>query len=205
MMRRLSLALGLLASVAPSLAAVAASSVVVHKYDGDVNKGSYIVKVRDGAQKSGVMSRITSLLGGNTKVTHDWDSQFFNGFAGPSLGPCARVVFAPDQVLIGNFDDTVIEVLKSTVDVEYIAEDGIVKTLVDQYVEPRVSDSRILLLKPACRKNAPWNLARVNTRARLTNQDPLALDYVYSYLENPGHGVDIYVVDTGSFFRSFPS
>ena len=91
-MHKLSLFLGLLASVTPSLAAAAASSAEVHRYEGEVNKGSYIVKVRDGAQKSGVMNRIGSLLGGNAKVTHDWGSEFFNGFAGSSSRPCACVV-----------------------------------------------------------------------------------------------------------------
>ena len=88
-MHKLSLVLGLLASVTPSFAAATTSSVEVHKYDGEVNKGSYIVKVRDGVQKSGVLNRIGSSLGGNTKVTHDWDSNFFNGFAGSSFRPHA--------------------------------------------------------------------------------------------------------------------
>jgi len=52
------------------------------------------------------------------------------------------------------------------------------------------------------RNDAPWNLARISTRARLTNQDPFAVNYVYQYLSNPGSGVDIYVVDTGLFFPS---
>lgn len=42
----------------------------------------------------------------------------------------------PDQIIVvGNFGDNVIEALKSSIDVEYIAEDGIMKTFVDQYVE----------------------------------------------------------------------
>ena len=86
-MYKLSLVLGLFASAAPSLAAAAASSVEVHRYDGPVNRGSYIVKVRDGASKSGVLDRIGTLLRGNTKVTHDWDSEFFNGFAGSLFRP----------------------------------------------------------------------------------------------------------------------
>ena len=134
-MHKLSLALSLLASVTSSLAAAAASSAEIHKYDGDVNEGSYIVKVRDGAQKSGVLNRIASSLGGNTKVTHDWDSQFFNGFAGSSFCPRSCVVLEPNPIVAGNFGDDIIEVLKSSIDVEYIAEDGIMKTFIDQYVE----------------------------------------------------------------------
>jgi len=202
-MHKLSLALAFLASVTTSLAAAAASSAEVHRYDGEVNKGSYIVKVRDNAQKSGVMNRIASFLGGNTKVTHDWDSQFFNGFAGSSFRPCTPVMLGPKGITVGNFRDDAIEVLRSSIDVEYIAEDGIVKTFVDQYVEPWSS------LRPCCsnsyaRNDAPWNLARVSTRTRLVKQDPFALDYSYRYLANPGIGVDIYVVDTGLFFSSTP-
>lgn len=84
-MHKLFIALVFFASVTTSLAAVAASSVEVHRYEGAVNEGSYIIKVRDGAQKSGVMNRISSFLGGSTKVTHNWDSRFFNGFAGSSF------------------------------------------------------------------------------------------------------------------------
>jgi len=134
-MHKLSLVLGLLASVTPSLAAVAASSAEVHKYEGEVNKGSYIVKVRDGAQKSSVMNRIGSFLDGNTKVTHDWDPGFFNGFAGSSFRPCAYVVLRPNQTVVGNFGDNIVEVLKSSIDVEYIAEDGIMTTFDVQCVE----------------------------------------------------------------------
>lgn len=92
-MHRLSLFIGLLASVSFSFAAVTKRSVEVHKYDGPVNEGSYIVKVRDGADKAGVLSLVESLTSGDAGVlTHEWNSKFFNGFAGLSLCPCARAV-----------------------------------------------------------------------------------------------------------------
>lgn len=81
-MHSLSLFLGLLASVASSLAAVPIPQVQLHKYDGPVNPGSYIVKVRDGADKTGVLSIIGSLTGDDAKVTHNWNPDFFNAFAG---------------------------------------------------------------------------------------------------------------------------
>jgi hypothetical protein len=136
-MHKLSLALCLLASVIPSLAAVPTSSVVVQKYDGDVNEGVYIVKVRDGAQKATVLSGIASLLGGDNKVTHDWDPEFLNAFAGEPFHPGSCVALRPNQIVIGNFGDNIVSVLLSSMDVEYIAEDGIMKTSVDQYVELR--------------------------------------------------------------------
>ena len=206
-MYKLSILLGLLASVTPSLAAAAASSAEVHRYGGEVNKGSYIVKLRDGAQKTAVMSRIGSFLDGNTKITHDWNPSFFNGFAGSSFHPCACVVLGPNRVVIGNFGDDIIEVLKSNIDVEYIAEDGIMSALdvdpavVIQYVE-LLSPIGLCRLDSHARTDAPWGLARISNRARLVNQDPFALDYEYRYLPNQGREVDIYVVDTGSVFSS---
>ena len=198
-MYKLFLVLCLLVSVTPSLAAATASSVEVYKFDGKVNKGSYIVKIRDGAQKSGVLDRIGSFLGGNTKVTHNWGSSFFNGFAGPSFLPRACVILGPNQIVIGNFGDNIVEVLKSSIDVEYIAEDGIMTTYDVQYVG-LWSSNRLCCLNLHVRNDAPWNLARISTRTRLTNQDPSALDYVHQYLPDPGRGVDIYVVDTGLLF-----
>lgn len=82
MMHSLFLLLGLLVSVTPSFAAVPIPQVQMYKYDGPVNKGSYIVKVRDGVDKTGVLSLIGSLTGETPKVTHDWNSDFYNAFAG---------------------------------------------------------------------------------------------------------------------------
>lgn len=209
-MYKLSILLGLLASVTPSLAAAAASSADVHRYDGEVNEGSYIVKLRDGAQKSTVLSRIGSFLGGNTRITHEWDPNFFNGFAGSSTHPSTCVILGPNYVDVGYFGDDVIEVLRSSVDVEYIAEDGIMSTFDTKHpaavmdppniqwvgLSPSV---RLCHLDPHIRADAPWGLARISTRTKLVNQDPLALYYEYKYLPNPGRGVDIYVVDTGLF------
>lgn len=202
-MHKLSLVLGLLASVTPSLAAAAASLAEVHNYDGELNKGSYIIKVRDGAQKSGVMDRIGSFLGGNTGVTHDWDPEFFNGFAGSSFCLSTCVVLGFNQVVAGNFGDSIIQVLRSSTDVEYIAEDGIMTAFDIQYVE-LWSSLRLCYLNQHLRNDAPWNLARISTRAKLAKEDPFALDYEYKYLPEPGRGVDIYVVDTGLFTSPSP-
>ena len=57
----------------------------------------------------------------------------------------------------------------------------------------------IASLNRSIRKNAPWNLARVSTRNRLSDQNSLGLSYTYEYDSKPGDGVDIYVVDTGLF------
>lgn len=126
--------------------------------------------------------------------------QRFRRFAIPPM--CLRAVLGPNYIVAGNFDDSVIEVLKANTDVEYIAEDGIVQTFVDQYVE-LLSPVGTRYSNPHARNGAPWNLARVSTRSWPANQDPFSSNYTYSYLPSPGSGVDIYVVDTGLFFVHF--
>jgi cerevisin len=69
-----------------------------------------------------------------------------------------------------------------------------------QYVRPPPSVERGHS-DPSLRTDASWNLARVSSSTKLTNQDPFALDYEYKYLPEPGSGIDIYVVDTGLFSR----
>jgi hypothetical protein len=50
------------------------------------------------------------------------------------------------------------------------------------------------------RTDAPWGLARVSSQTRLSNQNPIDLNFAYEYDSPAGNGVDIYVVDTGLFF-----
>ena len=88
-MHTLSLFLSLVTSATFSFAAVTTPSVQVYQYDGPVNEGSYIVKMLEDADKTSVLSMITSLSGGDT-VTHDWSPEFFNGFAG--LSPCTGAI-----------------------------------------------------------------------------------------------------------------
>ena len=45
-------------------------------------------------------------------------------------------MLGPNQISLGNFGDDIIEALKSSIDVEYIAEDGIMTTFDVQYVGP---------------------------------------------------------------------
>lgn len=82
-MHRLSLFFGLLASIIPSLAAPTPTAPL-HTYDGPVKQGSYIVKVRDGVDKTGLLGILGSLIGANT-VSHQWNTDFYNAFAGLSI------------------------------------------------------------------------------------------------------------------------
>lgn len=54
----------------------------VQKYKGQVKANSYIVKLKDNVNKEFVHSWVSSMLGSESSVTHDYDSSFFHGFAG---------------------------------------------------------------------------------------------------------------------------
>ncbi|RDB21646.1 Cuticle-degrading protease [Hypsizygus marmoreus] len=81
----------------------------VEKYQGQTT-GKYIVKLKDGASKSAIFSKLK-----NSTVTHDW--KLINGFA-------------------GDLDSATVNLLRASPDVEYIAEDGIVHTFVTQTNAP---------------------------------------------------------------------
>ena len=68
-----------------------------------------------------------------------------------------------------------------------------------QYVKPP-SPVEQLRSNPFFRTNAPWNLNRISTRQKLANQNPKDLNFQYNFDGTKlGNGVDIYVIDTGSF------
>nr|BAC57455.1 serine proteinase [Grifola frondosa]BAC57966.1 serine proteinase [Grifola frondosa] len=78
----------------------------------------------------------------------------------------------------GKFDEETLNFLRASPDVENISEDSIVQGF-------RTQD------------NAPWGLNRISQGPPLANQNPFATNFVYTYNNNPGYGVDIYVMDTG--------
>ncbi|GLB43248.1 putative peptidase S8 family protein [Lyophyllum shimeji] len=80
----------------------------------------------------------------------------------------------------GELDTTTLNALRALPDVEYISEDGMVHTMVTQ-------------------DNAPWGLSRLSSTTWPKEQNDSALTFPYTYEENPGHGVDIYIVDTGIY------
>lgn len=75
----------------------------------------------------------------------------------------------------GHFDESVIEKVRSHPDVEYVEEDSMVQTM--SIIE----------------KSAPWGLARISHRQRLT----FSTFNKYEFAAETGHGVDTYVIDTG--------
>ncbi|KAG6856388.1 hypothetical protein H0H87_005006 [Tephrocybe sp. NHM501043] len=74
----------------------------------------------------------------------------------------------------GHFSDAVVQRLRTLPEVAYVEQDQIVKT---QDIQ----------------KGAPWGLARISHRPRLT----FSTFTKYEYDSDGGEGVDVYVVDTG--------
>lgn len=87
---------------APAFAAPSALKTVA-KYNGDVKPNSYIIKLKDGA----VSTSSTSGISSGSQITHQYT--IFNGFAG---------TFTQDDL----------NTLRAHEDVEFIEEDGIMKT-----------------------------------------------------------------------------
>ncbi|KAG6872520.1 hypothetical protein C0995_009210, partial [Termitomyces sp. Mi166 len=74
----------------------------------------------------------------------------------------------------GSFSDSVVQQLRAMPEVAYIEQDQIVRTQETQ-------------------KSAPWGLARISHRPRLT----FATFTKYLYNPQGGEGVDVYIIDTG--------
>ncbi|KAJ3492039.1 hypothetical protein NLI96_g318 [Meripilus lineatus] len=149
--------------VAPSIGVPSNTLVEVQKFDGKIKEGSYIVKLKDNVSKSSHLGWLGKQLGSD-KITHsNWEKGLLHGFA-------------------GKFSEKTLSVLRSSPDVEYIAEDGIVTAF-----------------SVVTQTNAPWGIARLSQDARLANQNSNALNFTYRYESVAGAGADIYVVDTGVY------
>lgn len=76
-------------------------------------------------------------------------------------------------------DDDCVSKLLASEDVAWVEEDAVV----------RVSGSQT---------DAPWGLARLSSSTPLpANSDPNALNFDYTFSDEAGNGVDVYVIDTG--------
>ncbi|KAK0486483.1 peptidase S8/S53 domain-containing protein [Armillaria novae-zelandiae] len=83
----------------------------------------------------------------------------------------------------GHFSPSTIEELRKAPEVDFIEKDQIVKTLEIGTVD----ESSVV------QKAAPWGLARISHRPKLT----FGTFTKYEYNSNGGEGVDVYVIDTG--------
>ncbi|KAF9445349.1 peptidase 1 [Macrolepiota fuliginosa MF-IS2] len=140
--------------IASALAAPTTTLHTIETFDGE-KTGRFLVTLKPGVSKTSLVDQIKK----NATVTHEWD--LINGFA-------------------GNFDDNTLNTLRANPDVESIAEDGIMHTMVTQ-------------------TNAPWGLSRLSSTTKLSNTNTNALTFTYTYDASAGSGVDIFIVDTGIF------
>ncbi|KDR75523.1 hypothetical protein GALMADRAFT_140166 [Galerina marginata CBS 339.88] len=130
---------------------------------GSINN-SYIVMLKDGLP-SVVMQNHMNFL----QAAHGADPLVGDDFAGVQ-----QVYDGHINGYAGHFTEAVVEQIRKMPEVSYVEKDQIVRT---QDIQ----------------KSAPWGLARVSHRSKLT------LGTFTKYLYNPdgGEGVDAYVIDTG--------
>ncbi|PPQ80091.1 hypothetical protein CVT26_012148 [Gymnopilus dilepis] len=124
---------------------------------------SYIVILRDDVPSVVVENHMNFLLAAHT--------------ADPLVGDESGISHVYDDHIkgyAGRFTDSVVEQIRRMPEVAYVEKDQIVKT---QEIQ----------------KSAPWGLARISHRPRLT----LGTFTKYLYDPQGGDGVDVYVVDTG--------
>ncbi|KAK7678555.1 hypothetical protein QCA50_018427 [Cerrena zonata] len=96
--------LALLAS--PIFGAPTTPLISVSKYAGTVNKGSFIVKLKDNVSKDTHLDWLSQHVSADTITHRDWKTEVLHGFA-------------------GQFSDNVLNMLRANPDVESIEEDGI--------------------------------------------------------------------------------
>lgn len=123
-MRFFTAVLAALALASPIFAAPT-SLRTVEKFSGETS-GKFIVKLKAGASKS----LILKLLKGGSSVTDNW--KLFNGFAGKHLLFYSFLVTYVLTSIQGTLDDDTLNILRASPDVEYISEDGIMHTMVQQ-------------------------------------------------------------------------
>ncbi|KAJ3814733.1 serine-type endopeptidase [Lentinula aff. lateritia] len=137
---------------------------------GTINN-SYIVKFRDGLSNALVANHINFL---QTKHTES-----------PLVGEDSGLRHVYEFGYSGYFHDDVVEQLRALPEVEYIERDQVV----------RISDEILVNPETTRQKTAPWGLARVSHRKKLT----LGSFTKYDYVTYAGEGVDVYIIDTGIY------
>ncbi|KAI8978229.1 peptidase S8/S53 domain-containing protein [Trametes punicea] len=139
---------------------------------GTVNN-SYIVMLKDGIEPALMQNHMNFL---ETLHASDPLSHLFDGLT--------HVYDAHVKGYAGKFSEATIEQLRTLPEVEYVEKDQIVRTL---------EVERIEVEKHATQTQAPWGLARISHREKLT----FGTFTKYEYDTQGGEGVDVYVIDTG--------
>ncbi|BEJ14913.1 hypothetical protein CspHIS471_0406800 [Cutaneotrichosporon sp. HIS471] len=113
------------------------------------------------------------LVGGDDGVTQVWAPSKVNGFVGYA----------------GKFSEDALNEIRRSPEIAYVEMDQIVHTTDDVYgVDEPFMGSEI-----GTQKGAPWGLARISHRNRLT----FGTFNKYEYNKDGGEGVTAYVIDTG--------
>ncbi|KAK0212223.1 peptidase S8/S53 domain-containing protein [Desarmillaria ectypa] len=137
---------------------------------GSIND-SYIVILKDSVNPSVVENHLNFL-----QMTHESDSLVaqFSGLR--------QVYDGHMKGYSGHFSPNVIDELRKAPEVDFIEKDQVVKTLEIETVDTS-----------SVQRGAPWGLARISHRARLT----FSTFTKYEFDADGGDGVDVYVIDTG--------
>ncbi|KAI9061436.1 hypothetical protein FKP32DRAFT_1613077 [Trametes sanguinea] len=139
---------------------------------GTVNN-SYIVMLKDGVEPALMQNHMNFI---QTLHASDPLAHLFDGLT--------HVYDSHVKGYAGKFSEATIEQLRLMPEVDYVEKDQIVRTL---------EVERIEVEKHATQKRAPWGLARISHREKLT----FGTFTKYEYDTQGGEGVDVYVIDTG--------
>ncbi|KAG9312208.1 peptidase S8/S53 domain-containing protein [Chiua virens] len=141
---------------------------------GTINN-SYIVVLKDDIPSSLMQNHLNFL-----QAVHHSDSLLGDGVA----SGLRHVYDTHIKGYAGEFTDGVLEQIRRMPEVDFIERDQIVHTTDD--------------IKPIdTQKGAPWGLARISHRNKLT----FGTFSSYVYDKNGGEGVDVYIIDTGINIR----
>ncbi|KAI0753438.1 peptidase S8/S53 domain-containing protein [Daedaleopsis nitida] len=150
--------------------------LVAHEHPhGSVNN-SYIVMLKDGIAPALMMNHFNFV-----DSVHSADPEA-SAYAG-----LTHVYDGHVKGYAGRFSSGTVDQIRTMPEVEYIEHDQVVRTLeVERYGEFETQ-------KHATQNGAPWGLARVSHRSKLT----FSTFTKYEYDADGGSGVDVYVIDTG--------
>ncbi|KAK7686101.1 hypothetical protein QCA50_010913 [Cerrena zonata] len=105
-MRFFTAAFASLALLATPIFGAPTAPISISKYGGEVNKGSFIVKLKENVSKEAHLEWLYQHAGPDAITHRDWQSDILHGFA-------------------GKFSNNVLDLLRANPDVESIEEDGI--------------------------------------------------------------------------------
>ncbi|EMD33255.1 hypothetical protein CERSUDRAFT_87569 [Gelatoporia subvermispora B] len=145
-----------------------------HHPHGTVN-GSYIVMFRDDIAPTLMQNHMNFVASAHEEVP----------LVGDGSDGLTHIYDGHVKGYAGKFSEATVSRIRQMPEVEYVELDQIVKTL---EIAPTMDSFET-------QRGAPWGLARVSHRPRLT----FSTFTKYEYDKDGGEGVDVYVIDTGIF------